>query len=69
MAKLLWRPSQTRLTRTWTSKNETQVDDVELIVNLVSLRSLVAEYMADHDWKDKFLPKFSIWIVKDVNTM
>jgi hypothetical protein len=49
MAKVLWRPSQTRLTRTWTSRNETSPDDdLELVIHLRRLWNIVAEYTADY---------------------
>ena len=49
MAKMLWRPSQTRLTRTWTSKNDTSPQDLELVVTLRTLRSILAEFQAEQD--------------------
>jgi FkbM family methyltransferase len=53
MAKVLWRPSQTRLTRTWTSRNETSPDDdLELVIHLRRLWSIVAEYVADNNLQD-----------------
>ena len=43
MAKLMWRQTSTTSTRSWTPKEEFGVDDVELIVRLRKLKSILAE--------------------------
>mmetsp|Transcript_506 Transcript_506/g.1272 ORF Transcript_506/g.1272 Transcript_506/m.1272 type:complete len:641 (+) Transcript_506:121-2043(+) len=43
MAKLMWRPTSTTSTRTWTPKEEHRADDVELLVRLRRLKSILAE--------------------------
>lgn len=43
MAKLMWRPTSTTSTRTWTPKSEHRQDDVELVVRLRKLKSILAE--------------------------
>lgn len=43
MAKLMWRPTSTTSTRSWTPSEEFQDDDVELFVRLRKLKSLLAE--------------------------
>lgn len=43
MAKLMWRPTATTSTRAWTPATEHAVDDVELVVRLRRLKSILAE--------------------------
>jgi len=43
MAKLMWRPTSTTSTRSWTPSEEFKSDDVELIVRLRRLKSILAE--------------------------
>jgi len=43
MAKLMWRPTSTTSTRSWTPSEEFKPDDVELIVRLRRLKSILAE--------------------------
>jgi FkbM family methyltransferase len=43
MAKLMWRPTSTTSARAWTPSSEHQEDDVELVVRLRRLRSILAE--------------------------
>lgn len=43
MAKLMWRPTSTTSTRSWTPADEFGSDDVELLVRLRKLRSILAE--------------------------
>ena len=43
MAKLMWKPSSTTSTRSWTPSSEFEEDDIELIVRLRKLRSILAE--------------------------
>jgi FkbM family methyltransferase len=43
MAKLMWRPTSTTSTRAWTPAEEFGSDDVELLVRLRKLRSILAE--------------------------
>jgi FkbM family methyltransferase len=43
MAKLMWRPTSTTSTRSWTPSTEFQEDDVELVVELHQLKSILLE--------------------------
>ena len=43
MAKLMWRPTSTTSTRSWTPADEHKPDDIELIVRLRKLKSILAE--------------------------
>lgn len=43
MAKLMWRPTSTTATRAWTPAKEYRKDDVELVVRLRRLKSILAE--------------------------
>lgn len=43
MAKLMWRPTSTTSTRTWTPKEEHRPDAIELLVRLRRLSSILAE--------------------------
>lgn len=43
MAKLMWRPTSTTSTRSWTPAEEFSSNDVELLVRLRKLRSILAE--------------------------
>ena len=43
MAKLMWRPTSTTATRSWSLKSERREDDVELIVRLRKLKSILAD--------------------------
>jgi FkbM family methyltransferase len=43
MAKLMWRASSTTSTRSWTPANEFGADDIELVVRLRKLKSILAE--------------------------
>jgi FkbM family methyltransferase len=43
MAKLMWRPTSTTSTRSWTPADEFGDDDVELLVRLRKLKSILAE--------------------------
>mmetsp|Transcript_18326 Transcript_18326/g.42218 ORF Transcript_18326/g.42218 Transcript_18326/m.42218 type:complete len:608 (-) Transcript_18326:59-1882(-) len=43
MRKLMWRPTSTTSTRSWTPASEFQEDDVELVVALRKLKSILAE--------------------------
>ncbi len=51
MAKLMWRPTSTTSTRSWTPAEEFGSEDVELLVRLRKLRSILAEadvYLTDN---------------------
>jgi FkbM family methyltransferase len=43
MAKLMWRPTSTTSTRSWTPADEFGPDDIELLVRLRKLKSILAE--------------------------
>jgi FkbM family methyltransferase len=43
MAKLMWRPTATTSTRAWTPADEHKSDDIELVVRLRRLKSILAE--------------------------
>jgi len=43
MAKVMWRPTSTTSTRSWTPSSEFEKDDVELVVRLRKLKSILAE--------------------------
>eukprot|EP00531_Pseudo-nitzschia_arenysensis_P018025 CAMPEP_0116125742 /NCGR_PEP_ID=MMETSP0329-20121206/5970_1 /TAXON_ID=697910 /ORGANISM="Pseudo-nitzschia arenysensis, Strain B593" /LENGTH=581 /DNA_ID=CAMNT_0003619797 /DNA_START=119 /DNA_END=1864 /DNA_ORIENTATION=+ len=43
MAKLMWRPTATTATRSWTPASESKEGDEELVVRLRSLKSILAE--------------------------
>jgi FkbM family methyltransferase len=43
MAKLMWRPTATTSTRAWTPADEQKSDDIELVVRLRRLKSILAE--------------------------
>jgi FkbM family methyltransferase len=43
MAKLMWRPTATTSTRAWTPATEGGIDNVELVVRLRRLKSILAE--------------------------
>mmetsp|Transcript_7431 Transcript_7431/g.10538 ORF Transcript_7431/g.10538 Transcript_7431/m.10538 type:complete len:555 (-) Transcript_7431:160-1824(-) len=49
MLKMMWRPASTGATRSWTPHDEKTSDDIELIVRLRTLRSILAEAAADED--------------------
>ena len=47
MARMMWRPTSTTSTRSWTPKSEHKSDDIELTVHMRTMRAVIAEGMPD----------------------
>jgi len=56
MNKMMWRPASTGTTRAWTPKSEQTDQDIELVVRLRTLRSIIAEATADEDIESEDRP-------------
>jgi FkbM family methyltransferase len=47
LGKVMWRPSSTTSTRTWTPKSEHKDDDIELTIHLRNIRTILSEGIPD----------------------
>ena len=47
MSRMMWRPTSTTSTRSWTPKSEHKADDIELTVHMRTMRAILAEGMPD----------------------
>jgi len=56
MNKMMWRPASTGTTRAWTPKTERTDEDIELVVRLRTLRSIIAEATADEEMESEDRP-------------